>query len=236
LLDLDADVFMEKVSTRRVIFSGDSFIRQVLIAFSCLFEKHKMIARETTPWASCGKKWPCHNAKNCIQCGPHSGFLSFGFSLKGAQRHPQFQYVNEVNKGQDMTSAGALRQGDIVLLEPGIFDSPQRATDKAWTHVAAHLRTRAKVAWIHTWPAHFATMDGEYNVTELELQEQTPWGSGGSNRSSAHTRDVSRCVDKTDLQRKEVEARSVNAKGQHLDGVLWLNGIEKLGAAKVYSI
>jgi hypothetical protein len=224
LLDFNADDFMKKMSTRRIIFSGDSFIRQVMIAFSCLLEKHGMIAHREASWATCHKKWPCHYAKNCIQCGPHSGFDSFSFSMKNSQRHPQMQYANELIVG--MGTVGALKQGDIVLLQPGIRDTPEKATDMAWKNVVKHTRSKVKVVWVHTWPAHFLTTDGEYNVSELERQDQA---SQGGNSSHVHS-----CVGSTSLQRKDVEAHSILARRREvLDGSLWLSGIEKLGAAKV---
>jgi hypothetical protein len=241
---------MKKMSKRRIIFSGDSFIRQVVIAFACLFEQHMMVEKSHMGWASCLKKWPCHGAKNCVQCGPHSGSNSLEFSLKGASRHPQFLFVNE--NTHDGTSIGKLGSEDVVFLEPGIFSSAMGATEKAWGHVASHVRSKTKVVWVHTWPAHFSATNGEYNVTELEHQQQKykhkQLVAGGSNSSWSSASiavagklvgDVSsRCVEQSNFDRKIVEAGSMNfnkkgGRGHLLDGVIWLNGIEKLGSAKV---
>lgn len=231
LLEFDAKSFVEKLSSRRVIFSGDSFVRQVLIAFACLLEHHKLIRHKNIPWASCREKWPCHNAKNCIQCGPHSGFFEFDFSLHSTSPHqPQFKYINEVNGGAHKGELGTLKKGDIFFLAPGIFGTPLKATSNAWGRVTSHMKKNVSVVWVHTWPAHFPTADGEYHVEELLLRNNS---ATNHTNSSIRQTSASTCVDKSDFERKSVEAHFLEQKKQLILGTLWLNGIEKLGMAKV---
>lgn len=70
---VDGAMLSRLLHKRRLVFIGDSLLRQVYISLGCLAGAG--IRTHETEWAPCERPWPCHETHACVQCGEHSGFL-----------------------------------------------------------------------------------------------------------------------------------------------------------------
>jgi hypothetical protein len=111
-------------------FIGDSLMRQKFIAMSCLLESH--ITHQEVSWActidSTGKKrieWPCHETKECVKCGEHSGFVRAKVDFANGAK---MRFVSKAD-AKDPTH-GIVKPWDTVLIEPGIHGESKQLADK----------------------------------------------------------------------------------------------------------
>lgn len=72
---------------RRVVFVGDSQLRQVFIAIACALEASGSVAEKRMDWAST-TAWPCHGYPACRSFDIHSGFaVASLFTHDGSEIH-----------------------------------------------------------------------------------------------------------------------------------------------------
>lgn len=195
---------------RTIYFVGDSLIRQMFIAMGCMLEPH--IVHQDVKWPSCeldeAKRWPCHETRNCIQCGPHSGFNSASIAF---------------NNGASMRyghGLGLLKPGDVVLFEPGIHDDSSDKVLLFKSKVPLKLLNNITSLWIITPQDAFKSndRDGLYNPQYLQQK-----GHAGCQRVTKPVRSTA-----------EWKAISGNpAVLQQLYGVVDFEGLSEQGDLKI---
>lgn len=204
------------LSGKHIYFQGDSIVRQLMIAWSCLLHGRAdaEVAVEAD-WTVCGERiWPCHDTVNCITCGPHSGFHFGGIVVK-------------IGDGVEFT----LRYGDVnyeTLTAADVLITQVAVASKQVTNALNGIEA-ARIHWnpenlpsiFHfvTWGSHFKTPTGSYDPVVLARLEQQAGGLA-----------LLGCENRTRSDRIQEELDYVTDK---VDGVLWLDGSNELGKAKV---
>jgi hypothetical protein len=145
---------------QRVVFFGDSLIRQVFISMACLLSNH--VVKTELHWPECGGKqpeeWPCHEAPNCIACGPHSGFRKAIIHLSGGS---QLEY---------RSSLPEMGPKDVLIMETGVHgNDPQAMTLARIAKIRHLLDQNSTIIWFVTPQDAFKSSagDGMYNVEFL---------------------------------------------------------------------
>lgn len=107
---------------RRVVFSGDSLLRQVFIALGCLLFAQGRVQRLVLPWQPCTagatqrhpatRNGACSGTRpGCIACGPHSGFETATVELLGGGSLHFAQLLRELRPP---------RPSDVFVVETGV--------------------------------------------------------------------------------------------------------------------
>lgn len=137
---IDAKVFP---SCRQLHFVGDSLIRQVFISMTCLLGS-EVVAR-SVQWPSCQqkKRRPCHQTKNCISCGEHSGFGPANVTLASGSK-----VLYGPGPRPRLDSVGPC---DVIVVEAGVHGKGEEpARDLLHNYVPQLLKRNASVIWLIT--------------------------------------------------------------------------------------
>ena len=204
---------------RRIVFNGDSLIRQIFIAFACLMSWH--VKSYVPKWQQCGcsapcqptnmQSWPCHGTLNCIECGPHSGFETASVILENGCS----LYFGDVGKPLST---------DVYIVETGVHGNRPRDMANARLRglVTNLLRANSTVVWLITPQDAFksASGNGVYNATFL---------AHGASQTKI-------CVKSTPAIRSAGEWQALHNEtniSSKLAGVVELDGLNDQGDAKI---
>ena len=199
-------------SGRRIVFAGDSLIRQVFIAFACLLFPH--VQSYNAGWQKCGgRAWACHNTLNCIKCGAHSGFGKGNVTLvNGSSLH--------YDRSIDWSIAP--RSTDVYVVETGVHgnDPHTMAQHRLREFVTRLLSANSTVIWLITPQESFpsASGNGLYNATFL------------AGRAKTMCAKSSRAVRSAGEWQALHEEHRILSK---LAGVIELDGLNHQGDAKI---
>jgi len=205
---------------RTVAFLGDSLLRQVMISWICMLNKLGRISDEDMHigWPKCGgpglRSWPCHSTLNCITCGPHSGSESISVKVSSGT-NSSFHMVYPANLEK-------LTERDILVTEAGVHS---KTIEEALKELESKLQLgfenvpsdkRPTIIRMVTFTPHFKTKTGDYDTKELEALKNNKTALG--------------CVAERNDSNQQVEFRTLPPYDR---SVLWLDGTNSLGKAKV---
>eukprot|EP00588_Corethron_pennatum_P010895 CAMPEP_0194267530 /NCGR_PEP_ID=MMETSP0169-20130528/2015_1 /TAXON_ID=218684 /ORGANISM="Corethron pennatum, Strain L29A3" /LENGTH=429 /DNA_ID=CAMNT_0039008399 /DNA_START=72 /DNA_END=1361 /DNA_ORIENTATION=- len=209
---------------RTVAFLGDSLLRQVMISWICMLNKLGRISDEDMhiEWPKCSKKkvWPCHSTLNCITCGPHSGSDTISV-LVSSGKNSSFRMVYPANLEK-------LTERDILVTEAGVHS---KTIENALKELEAKLQLgfenvpsnkRPTIIRMVTFTPHFKTRTGDYDTEELEALKNNKAAQGDFSSPG--------CRAESKDRNKQVEFSSLPPYDR---SVLWLDGTNSLGKAKV---
>jgi hypothetical protein len=227
LPSFNAVKFMSHYYNRRVIFFGDSLLRQVMLSLSCfLHSKNQILSSEIT-WHPCGNAafpWSCQRSEKCILCGQHSGFTKFSIQLKNQTDYGGMISFSE--KIDDMLKQ-SYQSGDVVVVESGLHGEEMELINQLF-HNIQQLRSKIdsdqylimpKIIWMVSWVPNFPTTFSNYNRTELS-------------QLKSHDQSLN-CKEKSTSYRLEKELSALNDIKPHLDGIIWLQDTDNQGLVKV---
>jgi hypothetical protein len=216
------------LENRQVHFWGDSFIRQVFLAWSCLLHRRGWVKSMHIPWRQCeGRHFPCGDRKNCIPCGEHSGTLDpITIELFGGT-------VLTSGKPFEAADLQNLTNDSILIMDSGAHGNAQRSGQRQ----KAALQKVMDEYWhdnnnnniptmIHvvTWESHFGTPDRRF-VPPKQLTGELKERIGGGEQIPCHeTYDGDRFQDEYNVLKSMMD---------HVDGMLWLDGTNNQGRSKV---
>jgi hypothetical protein len=220
------------LQNRQVHFWGDSFIRQVFLAWSCLLHRRGWVKSMHIPWRQCEGRghFPCgdrktvfRRMKNCIPCGEHSGTLDpitielFGGTLLTSGK------MFEASDLQNLTT------NSILIMAPGAHGDAQtsglrqkfalqKAMDEYWHE---NIPTMIHIV---TWESHFGTPDRRFVPPKQLMGTLKERIDGGEHIP---------CHDTYDGDRFQNEYNLLESMIDHIDGILWLDGTNNQGRSKV---
>lgn len=204
---------------KKIFFQGDSLVRQLLISWSCSLGSRPgftKLENIDANWAVCGpnRLWPCHDTVNCIKCGEHSGFTFGGVMIIGRDNTRFTLLYGDVNYT-------ALTSDHVIVTQVPVLKIDRTSPSlEALKEASTQWKPDNKPSVFHflTWGSHFKTETGAYDVGALQkLEDQVGETARGC----------------------EARTRRDNVKGElayvadRVDGVLWLEGTNDLGKAKV---
>jgi hypothetical protein len=156
--------------------------------------------------------------QNCIFCGEHSGFFhSITLLKKFKGKNGMIAYSEKFSELKKYK----LNENDIVIVESGMHGEQMALLKRTVEHVnEIKSKYPSKIIWMVTWSPNFPTHDGRYNQTELGYMRQR--------NESLECRH-----DSTSVYRLKREFQIISTIKAKLDGILWLDGTNSLGRAKV---
>jgi hypothetical protein len=226
-------VFANSLAGRRLIFLGDSLVRQVSISLSCMLLGTNLVERYEVGWPACEETsrrltskehreqarqarrkqaWPCHDTVNCIPCGPHSGFNEYSLYLKNGGVIHTFVGEGFHFYGNDSRQAITYNSSDFVVLE-GIHSEGRR---RLWDNIRvyfSHQKELPHFIWLHGWPAFFQTRAGSYEPSVLQRLRT----SGG--KPSCRDRVPTSTVMKQITEKVKNLTISSDASGQEVESL-----------------
>jgi len=208
---------------RTVAFLGDSLLRQVMISWICMLNKLGRISDEDMhiDWPVCEKRglWPCHGTLNCISCGPHSGANTISVTVSSG-KNSSFHMVYPANLTK-------LTERDILVTEAGVHS---KHIGEAIKELESKLQLgfenvpsekRPTIIRMVTFSPHFKSRTGDYDTEELEALKNNQTDKKGDSRG---------CKAERSDKNQELELGSLPPYDR---AVLWLDGTNSLGKAKV---
>ena len=201
---------------RRIIFSGDSLARQVFIAFACLLSSSAQSYE--AQWHPCTARepWPCHGARNCVGCGPHSGFTTAKVLVGSSSLH-----FRAANKPNELGAVRDPRRRDVHVVETGIWgNSPFSMAQAKLRLVQRLLEHNCTVLWLVTPQDAF----------------QSPSGDGYYHAAFVRGQASKACATWVPAGRSAGEWRALRSQQSilsRLAGVIELDGLNGLGHAKI---
>ena len=122
----------------RIIFIGNSIIRQVMTGIVCDMHAMGLVVDMNVEWASCEKKqyYPCHGSLKCIECGPHSGWHHAKIFIAGGGSMDFVDGLEVIQKiGQDKSKI------DIIVAQKFVTQTNLNVVlDGEW--LIAHVHNR----------------------------------------------------------------------------------------------
>lgn len=218
----------------RVLFVGDSTMRQIIIAVGCIAMAIDPNVEYLADWQD---SWPCHGTRNCIRGGQHSGFSRVSIVFpNGAQVHfvplggsngiheeqtIVARFTNEVSKEGRITfgpntalpihsSDSYLNATDTLVFNIGLHNKlgeigPVLQAFSDFSDMLRHQENRPQIVYMTTITQHFATPNGQY-------------------KGKKAAQEAGMCLDKIDSNpRAQVEREIVTG---HVDQLIDYDDVE----------
>ena len=221
---------------RRIVFLGDSMLRQVFISLGCLLPADA-IERIEADWPQ-KASWPCHGTRNCVPKGIHSGFNDASVLLRGGGELI-FKDSRPSNRAW-ASGAARLGRGDWVVLcvgmHEGRFGNPNIQTHLELATRLIAASSAAAVVWIATPQEAFNSPNGTgvYDTQHLEVLKRAH-----AQRTSCERRatcSAAQCAAEVPDGRGAAELSALRKQPRlhaALSGLVHLEGVNTLGSAKV---
>ena len=184
LLDVDGPRLARALRGRRLYFHGDSLVRQVFIGLGC--STRGAIQGEHIAWGckvGCRHvsqgEWPCHDTKNCVRAGVHSGFDSGSFFYDNSSDvvvGPDYVGRGHVEGSAHAVNGrgggpGGSSSKDVFVVEAGVKGSEKKIIESL-LHTLTSLKStpggRPLVVHMETPPQSFpGGPDGTYDTEKL---------------------------------------------------------------------
>ena len=165
---------------KRLVFLGDSLVRQISISMSCMLHHAALIKRFDVGWPKCSVgSWPCHDTVNCRKCGEHSGFNEMSIylndTISGASRRTGGIIHTLSGKGFHFFGFNprhefTFREDDILVVETVRIDDFAIVQKNLNTYFGSQAAL-PRFIWLMGWPSFFNTQGGHYNESRLSELE-----------------------------------------------------------------
>lgn len=203
---------------QRVVFLGDSLLRQVFISLACHLTEH--IEKVDIHWPDCATEmWPCYLFPKCIDCGIHSAFRGAVVHLGNGS---QLVFHDEAFDGELQPLSN-----DIIIAETGVHGNKPytQALYRIFGLGKMKKNNDVSIIWLVTPPDAFKNAKGDGFYTTKE-----------KNTRKKHDPNPGVC-EKTVLPvRSEGEWKALHDRHtflKMLSGVIELEGLNEQGHVKI---